>query len=102
MAQAIFQYRRTPAELWQQFRDALPPWGVCALVLLIGLVIPAIVLRYPTPYAILAVVGLVGITLVVTCPYLGLLVFLGLLYLRPEEIFPALAGARMTLLVSLV
>jgi O-antigen ligase len=101
MAQAIFRYRRTPAELWQQFRDTLPPWGVCALVLLTGLLIPALVLRYPMPYAILAVAGLMGLTFVVTCPYLGMLVFLGLLYLRPEESFPALAGARMTLLVSL-
>src|SRR5438309_6212127 len=66
------------------------------------ILIPALLLWFPMPMVIGGVVGLLILTLVLACPYAGLIIFLGLLYLRPEEIFPKLAGARMTLVVSLV
>jgi O-antigen ligase len=86
----------------QRVRDALPPRSVCVLAVLIGLLIPVLLLRYPMSMVIGGVVGLLAFTLVLACPYVGLLLFLALLYLRPEESFPDIAGARMTLTVSLV
>ncbi len=88
--------------LWQRFRDALPPYTVLALTAIIGLLIPALLLEFPMGYAIGGVVGLLAIAAIVACPYVGLLVFLALLYLRPEEMFPQLAGARFTLTVSVL
>jgi O-antigen ligase len=70
--------------------------------MLIALLVPMLLLRYPMPLVAGGMVGLVVLMLILACPYVGLLVFLALLYLRPEEIFPQLAGARMTLTVSLV
>src|SRR5437867_4124317 len=87
---------------WQRMRDALPPRTVCGLAVLVSLLIPALLLWFPMPRVIGGVVGLLILTLVLACPYAGLIIFLGLLYLRPEEIFPKLAGARMTLTVSVV
>jgi O-antigen ligase len=87
--------------LWQRFRDALPPGIVCAVVALIGILVPALLLYYSMFLVIGAVVVLLGMVVVLSSPYLGLLIFLGLLYLRPEEMFPALTGARLTLTVSL-
>src|SRR5947199_9038050 len=81
---------------WQRLRDALPPRTVCGLAVLVSLLIPALLLWFPMPMVIGGVVGLLILTLVLACPYAGLIIFLGLLYLRPEEIFPKLAGARMT------
>ena len=47
---------------------------------------------------LLAVPALIA---VVTRPLLGLLLFVGLLYTRPEDTFPELAGLHLTLIVSL-
>jgi putative inorganic carbon (HCO3(-)) transporter len=101
MAEAILNFRYKDS-LVRRVQDALPPWGVCALAALIGLIIPELLLRYQMPLVVGAFVGLMGFLLIVTCPYMGLLTFLGLLYLRPEELFPQLEGVRMTLTVSLV
>src|SRR5688500_4831713 len=43
-----------------------------------------------------AVVGLLAVMAVFARPYIGLVLFVILLYLRPEETFPALAGMRLT------
>jgi O-antigen ligase len=88
--------------IWRRAGDVLPPKVVCALAGLISLLIPALLLLYPMSLVIGGVVGLLVVALVAARPYAGLLLFLALLYLRPEESFPALAGARMTLTVSLV
>src|SRR5690242_20151607 len=87
--------------LGRRFKDAMPPWPVSMLVVLAGFLIPAMLLRFPMEFIVGGVVGFVGLALVIAHPFLGLLVFLGLLYLRPEESFPSLAGARMALTVSL-
>lgn len=88
--------------IWQRFLDALPPGGVCAVAGLIALLLPVLLFRYSMIQVSMIAVGLVGASIIASCPYLGLLVFVGLLYLRPEEQFPALAGARFTLIVSLL
>jgi putative inorganic carbon (HCO3(-)) transporter len=49
-----------------------------------------------------AVIAIVGLCAVIARPFVGLLLFIALLYFRPEETFPALAGMRLTLTVSLV
>src|SRR5260370_28684363 len=84
----------------QRVRDALPPRSVCVLAVLIGLLIPMLLLRYPMPMVIGGVVGLLAFVLVLACPYVGLLLFLAFLYLRPEESFPAPPVAPLTLAVS--
>src|SRR5689334_21049277 len=88
--------------LGRRFRDTLPPGLICGEAALVAVLIPMLLLHYPMIFVIGAVVGFLGVALVFSQPYWGLLVFLGLLYLRPEESFPALAGARMTLFVSLI
>src|SRR5437667_12602679 len=101
MSEAIL---RTPTSdsLWQRFRDALPPGIIFALVILVGVLIPLLLFYFPMLLIIVGVVGILGTSLILASPYIGLLFFLGLLYLRPEEIFPPLAGARFTLLVSVL
>src|SRR5712692_5026093 len=101
MTEAILKrtYTDSPG---RRMRDALPPWSVCGFAALMGLLIPALLLRYQMPMVIGGFVGLLAFALIVTSPYLGLLTFLGLLYLRPEDTFSEVAGARMTLIVSLV
>jgi putative inorganic carbon (HCO3(-)) transporter len=85
---------------WQRFRDALPPWTALALIALVTTLIPVLLLHYPMVWIIGGVLGLLGLGLVTAFPFFGLLLFLGLLYLRPEESYPDLAGARMALMIS--
>src|SRR4051794_9406555 len=101
MAEAILKHNYKDS-LGRRIQDALPPWSICALAALVGLLIPALLLRYQMPLVVGGFIGLIVFLLILTCPFVGLLTFLGLLYLRPEEIFPALAGARLTLIVSLI
>jgi O-antigen ligase len=82
--------------------DSLPPWYVGVMAALVMLVVPLALLRYQTYLVIGGLVALMVLVLIVTEPFVGLLIFLGLLYMRPEEYIPALAGARMTLLVSVI
>src|SRR6266571_6518791 len=48
------------------------------------------------------VVGIVGGVLIMALPHMGLAFFTALLYIRPEESVPELAGMRLTLIVSLI
>lgn len=86
----------------QRLRDGRLPAMVYALAGLAALLLPVLLLHFRMGLVISLVVGLWGLALVTARPYAGLLIFLGLLYLRPEEYFPAIAGARATLLVSLL
>lgn len=87
--------------LGRRFREALPPLPICALIVVLAAAIPIALLKLHMVWVIGVVVGLIGLALTVAFPYVGLLIFLGLLYLRPEESFPEMAGARLTLLISL-
>lgn len=86
---------------WQRLCDSLPPRTVCGIAALVSLLLPVLLLRFPLDLAIGGVIGLLTLTVVLAWPYVGLLIFLALLYLRPEETFHQLAGARMTLIVSM-
>jgi putative inorganic carbon (hco3(-)) transporter len=88
--------------VWRRAGDALPPRSVWGLIVVIGLLIPVLLLQFPMPQVVGGLLGLLVFTLVVACPYAGLVLFLALLYLRPEEIFPQLAGLRMTLMISVL
>lgn len=101
MAQGILNHNYKDS-LGRRIQDGLPPWSICALAALVGLLVPVLLLRYQMPLVVGGFAGLVVFLLIVTSPFVGLLTFLGLLYLRPEELFPALAGARLTLIVSLI
>jgi O-antigen ligase/polysaccharide polymerase Wzy-like membrane protein len=88
--------------LGRRLRDALPPWPACVLIALLTLLVPGLLLRfsYQMFMVIGAMVGIVVWLVIIASPFTGLLIFLGLLYLRPEEMFPQLAGTRLALIVS--
>ena len=48
------------------------------------------------------VLGLLAFILALADPFIGLVVFVGLLYTRPEEIFPPLQGMRFSFVGSIV
>jgi len=50
---------------------------------------------------IAGVVGILGLVIVIARPFWGLLFFVGLLYTRPEETIPSLAGMHLPLVISL-
>jgi len=71
-----------------------------------GLAVP-LVLAYSfgttSEYQVVAVVlGLLGAMLVLSQPFWGMIFFVGLLYCRPEETWPMLAGMRFTLMVAIL
>jgi putative inorganic carbon (hco3(-)) transporter len=51
---------------------------------------------------IAVIIGLMGLCAILARPHWGLLLFVGLLYIRPEDSISALAGMHFTLIVSLV
>jgi putative inorganic carbon (hco3(-)) transporter len=86
---------------------AQPAQGAPILILLVaGLVVPAILayaLGTVSEMRVLAVViALVGALTVLARPFWGLILFVALLYTRPEEAIPELAGTRLTLGMSLL
>jgi len=75
------------------------------LLLLAGaLLLPAVVTYYMAtsgPERVTAVVvGVLGLVVIAARPFWGMVFFLGLLYTRPEESIPELAGLRFTFLVA--
>lgn len=48
-----------------------------------------------------AVLGVMGVCLILAQPFCGLVLFVGLLYVRPEEVIPELAGSRVALIIAL-
>ena len=77
-----------------------------ALWLAGGVLIPAVLayaLASGNPFQVLVViVGLLCLAGILARPFWGLIVFLALIYIRPEDVFPALAGMRITLIISVV
>lgn len=59
-----------------------------------------IVLQYPPRVAIVLAVCLIGGTMVILEPFLGVLGYVVLAFLRPQEVFWGLGGERLTLIVS--
>jgi len=75
-------------------------------LLLVGLIIPCVITYALTKanelQVIAVVVGILGVVAILVRPFWGLILFTGLLYVRPEDSIPALAGMHFTLIVSLV
>jgi putative inorganic carbon (hco3(-)) transporter len=76
------------------------------LVAVAALIVPGIIaygLGTLNELQVLAIVlGVLGVVAIVARPFIGLILFVTLLYTRPEEAVPALAGMHFTLLVALV
>jgi O-antigen ligase len=75
-----------------------------ALFVVGGLLVPlllAYALATGSEMKVTAIVfGVVALGVVLSRPFVGLLLFCLMLYLRPEETFPALQGTRLTLAIS--
>lgn len=69
-------------------------------MLVVCAVIAGALLRFPPPVAVGVMTLLIGGPLVVWRPYLGLLGFLLLMYLHPEQWFPQLESLRLPLLLA--
>src|SRR5262249_44726052 len=62
--------------------------------------ITGLLARFALPVAIAAALTLLGLTVAAAWPFAGLLLFVGLVYLRPEDTFPELVGLRLVLLIG--
>lgn len=76
------------------------------LFLLTGLAVPAL-LSYVLTVAheaqvTAAVVGIIAMLVTLRFPFVGLILFAGLLYTRPEEVIPPLQGMRFSLIASIL
>lgn len=71
-----------------------------ALTVLLPLLVCASAVRLGEIPTAAAVGGLLALALILTEPFVGLLFFVAVLYIRPEETWPALKGLRLALGVS--
>jgi O-antigen ligase len=76
------------------------------LIVLAGILIPCLLAYYLVTgnenMVFAFVLAALGGLVIIGRPFWGLVLFIGLLYTRPEENIPALAGARLPLLISAV
>lgn len=85
--------------------QAAPPAQIPAGLFVVGGLLVPLLLAYAlatgSEMKVTAVVfGAVALGVVLARPFVGLLLFCVMLYLRPEETFPALQGTRLTLAIS--
>ena len=96
--------RRPERGSWR-FRD-IPkleiraPLVVLAVACVAAVMTAAIVLEYPPRVAIVLAICLIGGALVILEPFLGVVGYVILAFLRPQEVFWGLGGERLTLIVS--
>jgi O-antigen ligase len=74
-------------------------WTTAGIGLTI-LVAVGLVTRLPLPVALAAGLAAVGAATAAAWPYAGLLLFVSLLFVRPEDFFPELVGMRLVLLIG--
>jgi putative inorganic carbon (HCO3(-)) transporter len=77
--------------------------ALIAAALLLPLLLAVLITR--GGHELRVVVGIVAVVAIVASmarPFFGLVLFIGLLYVRPEDSFPVLTGMRLTLIVSMV
>src|SRR5262245_59927751 len=67
---------------------------------LVVLAAVGLVTRLPLPVAVAAGLAIAGVAVAAAWPFAGTLLFIGLLFIRPEDTFPELAGMRLVLLVG--
>src|SRR5205085_560899 len=86
-----------------QGQSALPP---IPLLILAAVVLPiALAFGLATANELVVVAATLaglGLIAIVARPFWGLVFFVALLYIRPEEMIPALRGTRIALIISLV
>jgi putative inorganic carbon (hco3(-)) transporter len=95
-------YRRVQRENEESVSSAqtLPLLLILGIIIPVGLVYGLVTTNESQVMAM--ILGLLGLLIIAARPYWGLIFFIGLVYIRPEESFPALAGMRLTLVVSLI
>ena len=67
---------------------------VAAGIALVCVAIALLLTRLPLPVAVAAALTLIGLAAAAAWPFVGLLLFVALVYLRPEDYFPELLGLR--------
>ena len=77
-----------------------------SLYLVAGLLLPFVIAFFMATtnetVAVAEVLGLVGAIATMRNPFIGLILFIGLLYTRPEDLLPPLEGMRLSLLASVL
>jgi O-antigen ligase len=66
----------------------------------VGVAVALLVIRLPLPVAVAFGLAAIGLAAAAAWPFVGLLLFVGLLYARPEDTFPELVGLRLILIVG--
>jgi hypothetical protein len=100
MQQAVLQ-EPTYNPIAEPERSGAPAALIAAVAVLIPILL-AYALSTANEFRVAGtVLGITALIMVLARPFWGLLVFVALLYIRPEEIFPALEGMRSVLIVSL-
>lgn len=89
-----------PSEKAQSL-GAMPVWLLVIACALVPMVLAYSLALGSEARVVAAVLGVVALGVVIARPFVGLLLFCVLLYLRPEETFPVLQGTRMTLAISI-
>lgn len=80
---------------------AMPVWLLLAACLFVPLAVAYSMALGSELKVTAVVIGIVALVGVLARPFAGLSLFCVLLYLRPEETFPALQGTRLTLAISI-
>jgi probable O-glycosylation ligase (exosortase A-associated) len=98
--------RRASANPWR-FREIAPLEVRPSAIVLIAacataIVTAQIVLQYPPRVALVLAMCLIGGATVLLQPFLGILAYVVLAFLRPQEVFWGLGAERLTLIVSVV
>ncbi len=96
------QLLRPPKEDKSRFSPFLTPLFIALACILLPLVLPYAMTTTNELQVIGLVLGLVAVGVVIGNPFWGLMIFIGLIYVRPEDYMPELASLRLTLLVSCV
>ncbi len=99
----VFLPRGPVADAVRSSESRGPSWG---LILALGGIVPFLLAYFfatlPETQVMAAFIGLLVVALIFAKPFWGLIFFVGLVYIRPEESIPALQGMRLTLMVSLI
>src|SRR5438045_4205375 len=85
-----------------RFTPFLSPLFLILVCIVIPLVLPFAMTQANEVQVAGIVLGILAVGVVIAQPYWGLILFIGLIYVRPEESIPALEGMHFTLLVSIV
>jgi len=83
-----------------------PTFSLVGSLLFFGALIPTVLAYFLTMdnelRVLMAAIGLMTLLVVFASPFLGLVLFVALLYIRPEDTIPSLTGLQMPLIVSVV